>query len=114
MSASALVSAEELRLLREQAECLIESYGVPGALEGEQPTEWHEGKVLHALADRLAAAQGDEASGAAVRTCPCCGTQRLGNAVVAVGTDASVGVDDVIGIMGVDEADLILLRAKEG
>jgi hypothetical protein len=51
--AAARASAEEVRLVREQGECLVESYGIPGATDRQQPREWHDGKVLLALADRM-------------------------------------------------------------
>jgi len=53
------ISAEEVTLVREQGECLVSSYqqgGGPGMVpDRKQPTEWHEGKKLLALARKLAA-----------------------------------------------------------
>lgn len=50
------ISAEEVTLVREQAECLLSSFtqgkGTPAR---KQPTEWHEGQKLMALAKKLAA-----------------------------------------------------------
>ncbi len=47
------VTAREVRLLREQAQSLIDSYELPGEREDRQPYQWHEGRELMALADRL-------------------------------------------------------------
>lgn len=58
-----IVTAEELDLLREQADCILRSYRHPGVPDREQPPEWHEGNVLHALADRLEAAVGENVGG---------------------------------------------------
>lgn len=57
MSAELEISAEEVTLVREQGECLVRSYqqyARPNAVpDRKQPTEWHEGKKLLALARKL-------------------------------------------------------------
>jgi hypothetical protein len=59
MRAKLEISAEEVALVREQGECLVSSYqqwARPNAVpDRKQPTEWHEGKKLLALAKKLAA-----------------------------------------------------------
>ncbi len=50
-----VVTAEEIELLTEQAEVLIHSYD-SHVIDRKQPTEWHEGKKLLVLADKLRAA----------------------------------------------------------
>lgn len=52
------VSLEEVELVREQGECLVASHAYPkGTPEWKQPTEWHEGRTLLALAEKLATAR---------------------------------------------------------
>jgi len=49
------VSAEEVALVRESAQASIDSFACPDTPDREQPTEWHEGQKLLALAKKLAA-----------------------------------------------------------
>lgn len=48
-----IATAEEIELLREQANTLIYSFEISGVPDRKQPLQWHEGQKLHALADRL-------------------------------------------------------------
>ncbi len=50
------VTEEEIELVEEQAQVLLDSYGVLGVPDRKQATEWHEGKKLVALAAKLRAA----------------------------------------------------------
>lgn len=51
------VSVEDVELVREQGECLVSSYQYGGRRGGvpdhKQPTEWHEGQTMLALAKRM-------------------------------------------------------------
>jgi hypothetical protein len=50
------VSVEEVELVRESAQASLDSFAYPkGTPDHKQPTEWHEGRKLMALAERLAA-----------------------------------------------------------
>lgn len=49
------ITAEELRLLRRTAQAGVESFEYRGARDADQPTEWHQAKILVRLADKLAA-----------------------------------------------------------
>lgn len=48
------VTTREVRLVREQGECLVSSYHQPREREDRQSPEYHEGLELLALAKRLA------------------------------------------------------------
>jgi predicted house-cleaning noncanonical NTP pyrophosphatase (MazG superfamily) len=52
-TAAPLATPAELRILREQVECMLSSYVRRGRPDEEQDAEWWEGKVLETLADRL-------------------------------------------------------------
>jgi len=50
------VSKEDIELVRDEAFGTIESFVHRGAPDHKQPTEWHEGQTLLALAKRMQAA----------------------------------------------------------
>ena len=50
------VSQEDIELVREHADGVVESFVHRGAPAHKQPTEWHEGQTLLALATRMQAA----------------------------------------------------------
>jgi hypothetical protein len=54
------ITAEEVDLLRAHAESVMASFAYADTPDAEQPTDWHEGHRLRALADKLAAFLGAE------------------------------------------------------
>ena len=50
---AALPSDEELRLLKRSVRGAVGSYVYPGARDADQPTEWHQAKMLEAFVQRL-------------------------------------------------------------
>jgi hypothetical protein len=50
----ALPTDEELRLLKRDVHCAIESFEYPkGTRDADQPTEWHQAKMLERFVRRL-------------------------------------------------------------
>jgi len=49
------ISAEEVRLVRQEGESLVSSFEVRGLPAARQDPYWHDGKKLLALAKKLAA-----------------------------------------------------------